>query len=193
MHCLVWLYAITLLSICRFYIPSFEFIFYFFDVANSYLYMVCVPSCLLFQRTRNLFIPCAYFRWIFVGSCHCVVFFPIHFVNFHVCFCLFHSLSLSLPVFANIIPIFCVCVCVCSCDVWTPVCTFSLGEHRIFFVCFRLHSDVDIFKMTHLFDVCVLYQLNDVFFLLLLLSSRSFYFPLLKISYSLYLCIRIDV
>lgn len=29
--------------------------------------------CLLYQRTRDLFIPCAYFRWVFVGSCHCVV------------------------------------------------------------------------------------------------------------------------
>lgn len=56
------------------------------SVSHTHTFL-CVSSCLLFQQAGDLFIPCAYFRWVFVGSCHCVVrFFSIHFVNFHFCF-----------------------------------------------------------------------------------------------------------
>lgn len=94
-----------------------DFVFFF--------HRVCVSSCLLFQQTGDLFIPCAYFWWVFVGSCHCVVFFPIHFVNFHFC-----------PFFPEHWTPTHVCVCVPF-----PQCHFLWHDN--------------IFKMTHLFDVCI--------------------------------------
>lgn len=151
--------------------------------------------CLLYQRTRDLFIPCAYFRWAFVGSCHCVVFFsshPILILLIFMCVRLIHSFTFALWI-CECVPVFFWCCFCCSCDVsdtsvylfpwWTSNFVFSL-----FLWCWYFQNDPSVRCV-----YCINWTMcSSLFFSFFFPRPDSFYFPFRKISYMRYIHVCMD-